>query len=495
MRASEVALVAVVLAGAACSSSNTTTPGSPAGPYVVAVFNGNGQAALPNAVLATPLSVAVADTQGAAAVGVQVTWSVVSGGGSVSPATSMTDASGRASTVFTLGPTPGSQAVSAVAAPATGTVTFTATATSPTPVITLIKSVPTPAGTTFDHDTFVRDGLAFAFMWNSGVRIYDVGNGMSGGSPGNPVLVGSLITSADGVPGGAQVHNGWWFHNPVTGQNKYLFIGQEGIGSVGSSSQGDIHIVDVSNLAAPVEVGFIHIPGAGTHNFWMDEANQTLYAAYYNAGVVKIDVSGTLSGDMSSRIVKQVQPGGPGNTYVWGVMLANGTLYATDMLSGFWALDPATLATKGGGNNVPERFGSDQWVSGQVAYSGTWGGSGARTPGGPRGNAVKIWSLDGSGVPTLADSLIIPNITTVSDVAVTPDGKALVITAEGGPGNGLYVFNRASPLKPVLAGWYPVSVGLHTGEVAVINGRTYVFAARDPSQQQMDIFDITGVVP
>jgi len=74
MRASEVALVAVVLAGAACSSSNTTTPGSPAGPYVVAVFNGNGQAALPNAVLATPLSVAVADTQGAAAVGVQVTW-------------------------------------------------------------------------------------------------------------------------------------------------------------------------------------------------------------------------------------------------------------------------------------------------------------------------------------------------------------------------------------------------------------------------------------
>ena len=200
--------------------------------------------------------------------------------------------------------------------------------------------------------------------------------GWLGGSPGHPVLVDSLITDSNGVPGGPQVHNGWWFHNPVTGQNKYLFIGQEGsCGSIGSCSIGDIHIVDVSNLAAPVEVGFIHIPGAGTHNFWMDEANQTLYAAYYNAGVVKIDVSGTLSGDMSSRIVKQVQPGGPGNTYVWGVMLANGTLYATDMLSGFWALDPATLATKGGGNNVPERYGSDQWVSGQVAYSGTWGGA------------------------------------------------------------------------------------------------------------------------
>jgi hypothetical protein len=205
--------------------------------------------------------------------------------------------------------------------------------------------------------------------------------------------------------------------------------------------------------------------------------------------VVKIDVSGTLSGDMSSRIVKQVQPGGAGNTYVWGVMLANGTLYATDMLSGFWALDPSTLAVKGGGNNVPERYGSDQWVFGSTAYSGTWGSRSAL------GNAVKIWSLGENGAPTLADSIIIPNITTVSDVAVTPDGKALVITAEGGPGNGLYIFDRTQAGTPTLAGYFSVPVGLHTGEVAVINGRTYVFAARDPGQQQMDIFDITGVVP
>ena len=192
---------------------------------------------------------------------------------------------------------------------------------------------------------------------------------------------------------------------------------------------------------------------------------------------------------------KVIKPGGEGNTYVWGVMLSGGTLYATDMLSGFWALDPATLATKGGGNNVPERYGSDLWVFGNVAYSGGWGrrtAAGVSTP----GNAVKIWNLtvDG-GVPTLADSLIIPNITTISDVAVTPDGKMLVVTAEGGGGNGLYIFNRSGPAKPMLVATYQVSQGLHTGEVAVINGRTYVFAARDPAQQQMDIFDITGLVP
>jgi hypothetical protein len=495
MRFSRFTLGAVLIAGAACSSNSNTTPSGGSGPYAVAVFNGDQQIAVVSAPLTTPLTVTVTDSQGAAAAGVQVTWSVASGGGSVSPATSTTGANGRAGTVFTLGPAVGSQSASASVLNAPSPVTFTETATANAPLVApvLITSVPAPTGATFDHDTFVRDGLAFAFMWNAGVRIYDVGNGMVGGSPANPMLVGSLITNTDGVTGGPQVHNGWWFHNPVAGQNKYLFIGQEGPGAIGSSSQGDIHIVDVSDLALPVEVGFIHIPGAGTHNFWMDEANQTLYAAYYNAGVVKIDVSGTLSGDMSSRIVKQVQPGGAGgNTYVWGVMLANGTLYATDMKSGFWALDPATLATKGGGNNVPERYGSDQWVFGQYAYSGTWGGS---LRAGVPGNAVKIWALDANGVPTLADSIIIPNISTVSDVAITPDGKALVLTAEGGGGNGLYVYNRSNPVKPVLAGFYAVGVGLHTGEVAVINGRTYVFAARDPSQQQMDIFDITGVVP
>ncbi len=486
------AVLAAVAAMTACNSTDTSTPPPSTGPYTVTVFNGSGQSSVVSTTLATPLTVTVTDAQGHPAAGITVTWSAGAGGASVNPATSVTDSNGRASTVLTLGPNVGTQTATASVSNGNGPAAFSETATSSAPppgVIQLIASVPTPSGATFDHDTYVRDGLAFAFMWNAGVRIYDVGNGIRGGAPSNPQLVGSLVTATNGVAGGAQVHNGWWFHNPVTHENRYLFIGQEGPGSVGSASSGDIHIVDVSNLAAPVEVGFIHVPGAGTHNFWMDEANQVLYAAYYNAGVVKIDVSGTLSGDMSSRVVAQVKPGGPGNTYIWGVMLANNTLYATDMLSGFWALDPVTLATKGGGNNVPERYGSDQWVFGNVAYSGTWGFRQAQ------GNTVKIWSLNASGVPTLADSIVIPNIGTVSDVAVTPDGKALVVTAENGTGQGLYVFNRANPLHPTLAASFPTPQGEHTGEVAVINGRTYVFAARDPGLQQMDIFDITGVVP
>jgi hypothetical protein len=187
------------------------------------------------------------------------------------------------------------------------------------------------------HDTFVRDGLAFVFAWDEGVLIYDVGNGVRGGSPSSPVRISQIITAASSRSSPA-VHNGWWFHNPVTGERRYLFVGQEGPGVIGSQSSGDIHVVDVSDLANPREVAFFHLNGAGAHNFWMDEARQILYAAFYNGGVVALDVSGTLSGDLASRLLAQARPGGPRNTFTWGVQLANGSLYAIDMLSGLWQL-------------------------------------------------------------------------------------------------------------------------------------------------------------
>jgi hypothetical protein len=188
------------------------------------------------------------------------------------------------------------------------------------------------------HDTYVRDGLAFVFAWNTGVIIYDVGHGIRGGSPTAPAEVSRLVTDDNGLAGSPAVHNGWWFHNPVTDETRYLFIGQEGPGTIGGEASGDIHVVDVSDLADPREVAGFRLPGAGTHNFWMDEARQILYAAYYNGGVIALDVSGTLSGDLSDRLIDRIEPGGDGNTFTWGVMLANGSLYASDMLSGLWQI-------------------------------------------------------------------------------------------------------------------------------------------------------------
>jgi hypothetical protein len=340
------------------------------------------------------------------------------------------------------------------------------------------------------HDQFVRDGLAFVSAWNTGLLIYDVGNGIMGGSPSSPRLVGSIVTNSNGVFGGAQVHNAWWFWNP-NGEKRYLFVGQEGPGSFGSTS-GDIHVVDVSDLTQPAEVGFYHMDGAGTHNFWVDESAQILYAAYYNGGVVAIDISGTLPDTLAKREIARIQPGGPGNTSVWGVQLSNGSIYAADMLSGFWQLklQGSTFSVAGGGHNVPERYSSDLWVQGGYAYTGTWSHRGA-VP----GDAVKIWQLDAGGAPVLRDSIVLKNsIVTVSDIEVSPDGKLLMFSAEYGPLQGLHFYSLADPAKPVLVGRYLVpgpSSGIHTATFGTIGGRLYAFAARDPSGSALLIFDVT----
>jgi hypothetical protein len=184
------------------------------------------------------------------------------------------------------------------------------------------------------HDTYVRDGLAFVADWDAGLRIYDVGDGRLGGSPASPQLIGGITTSADGLTCNC-VHNSWWYH-AADSSKRYLFVGQEGPGTVGSASSGDIHVVDLSDMTAPVEVASYHLGGAGTHNFWVDEQRGILYAAYYNAGIVGLDVRGTLTGDLATREIARLKVGGNANTYTWGVMLANGSLWVTDMLSGLW---------------------------------------------------------------------------------------------------------------------------------------------------------------
>jgi hypothetical protein len=352
----------------------------------------------------------------------------------------------------------------------------------------LVASVPIPPLYGI-HDTFVRDGVAFVCAWNSGVIIYDVGDGRSGGSPDHPVEISRLVTSDGGVPGGSAVHNAWWFHNPTTGERRYLFVGQEGPGTLIGSSSGDLHVVDVADLSDPHEVASLRVPGAGVHNFWMDEARQILYAAYYNAGVVALDVSGTLTGSLTGRIVAQAQPGGQDSTYVWGVMLANGFLWASDMASGFWKLDPTTLATLGGGRNVPDRWGADLWVSGQYGYTGTWGG--APRGGAGFGDVIKVWNVAGSGAPTLVDSVTIPEVHTVSDVQVSDDGKLLVATSERLTRPGFAVYDLADPARPRLLSSVVEPNGLHTGTLARIGGRLYLFAAKNPPDPALQVYQLS----
>ena len=77
--------------------------------------------------LAQPFVVAVQDENGSAVEGVQVTFTVTEGGGTLSSTTSTTDANGQAATTLTLGSQPGPNTVAATVE-GLEPVTFTATA-------------------------------------------------------------------------------------------------------------------------------------------------------------------------------------------------------------------------------------------------------------------------------------------------------------------------------------------------------------------------------
>jgi hypothetical protein len=459
--------------------------------------SGDGQTGTAGIPLAVPFKVQVVDSFGNGVAGHTVGWTVTTGSGTIVP-TSITDAQGIASATLTPGSSPGNTTVAANAALTGSPITFTVAGTAG---ITLQHTL--GFGGSYAHDMFVRGGIVFVSAWDQGLRIYDVGGGSKGGSPQNPQLIGNVVTNANGVSGGAQAHNAWWYWSP-SGAKKYVFVGQEGpaVGGIGVGATGDIHVVDVTNMAAPVEVAYYHMSGlgaprdsAGVHNFWVDEVNEILYAAYYNGGVVALNINGTLTGNLASREIARFRPGGVGNTYTWGVQLYNGSLYATDMLTGFWQLKltGSTFSAQGGGANVPERYSSDQWVSNGYAYSGTWGFRSLP------GNALKIWQLNGTGAPVLVDSIITPGVGTVSDVEVSADGRMLMFSAENGVvgTRGVYFYSlvgAGTRSKPVFIAHYPVGEGVHTATFAEMNGRRYVFAMRDPSAAML-ILDVTPINP
>jgi hypothetical protein len=341
------------------------------------------------------------------------------------------------------------------------------------------------------HDAFVRDGIAFVCAWNTGVIIYDVGNGVAGGTPGAPRELGRIVTEP-GLVSGARAHNAWWFHNQATNERRYLFVGQEGPGQLGASSSGDIHVVDVSDLAAPVEVARYRMEGsalaAGTHNFWLDEDAAILYAAYYNGGVVALDVSGTLQGDLASRERARTRPGGD-STYVWGVQLHQGSIYATDMLSGLYQLrfggSAFTLAA-GGDGLTSDRYASDLWAHGDYVYTGTWGTRGAAV-----GNVVHVWRLDGNGRPGLVGDVTLEGVGSVGDVEVSADGSVLLVAADRGGAAGLYLFSLANPEQPAPVASVLFPEGVHTATLADIGGQRYAFAAKNPPAPALLIYQLT----
>ncbi len=192
------------------------------------------------------------------------------------------------------------------------------------------------AGTSFLHDVYVRDGLAFLSHWNAGLVILDVGNGIVGGSPTVPVEVSRIATL------GGQTHNAWYW--PKAG---YVFVGEE---DFSQSAPGVMHVVDVRNVREPREVATFAVEGQTPHNFWLDESRGVLYLAWYAQGLRALDVTGTLLGELDRQgreIASSRYNGGsvgcnrPSTfTCTWAPQLHRGLVWVSDMNRGLVALDP-----------------------------------------------------------------------------------------------------------------------------------------------------------
>ena len=201
------------------------------------------------------------------------------------------------------------------------------------------------------HDVWVENGIAYSSNWSDGIVVVDVGSNRDAetpeghefgvGSPENPVQLGQYA-----YPSGWN-HAAFPFKSRSTG-DFYVIGGDEafpqGLPSRNNPVKpaGWMHFVKFDGWDNPKEVARYAIPEAGTHNMWVK--GDTLYVAYYNAGLRIVDISGDLMGNLyeQGREIARFEPNHPDalipNTpFTWGPQPYKGHIFVSDWNSGLWA--------------------------------------------------------------------------------------------------------------------------------------------------------------
>lgn len=192
------------------------------------------------------------------------------------------------------------------------------------------------------HDVWIEDGIAYSSNWSDGVQLVDIGNGIAGGTPANPVQFASYA-----YPSGSN-HAAFPYKDEKTGKF-YVILGDEEFpygldpdGRKPGRAAGYLHIIDFTDLKNPKEVAWFQVPFAGSHNYWVED--NILYAAFYNGGVRVVDISGELLGDLNrqGREIAWIVPEDPDGyvknaPFTWGAQPHKGHIFYSDWNSGLWS--------------------------------------------------------------------------------------------------------------------------------------------------------------
>ena len=203
------------------------------------------------------------------------------------------------------------------------------------------------------HDIMVVDGLAYLAYWNDGLVILDVGNGMKGGSPTNPMFVSQFkydltatyarVWQLFGQGFVRGTHTAWR-------QGRYAFVGDEvyaahpykGLQDGNNLTFGRLHVIDVSDITKPREVAWYEPTDGGVHNVWV--VGDTLYLGNYQGGARAVDISGELKGDLlregreMSWILTVDSLGHRRAPFAWGAVVRDGNIFVPDINTGLWIL-------------------------------------------------------------------------------------------------------------------------------------------------------------
>ena len=212
------------------------------------------------------------------------------------------------------------------------------------------------------HDVWIENGIAYSSNWRDGVVAVDVGGlkfsekdrsdvrfnpllmKAGKGKPSNPVKLGSYPDRK------GRNHSAFPFLSQSTG-DFFIIAGDEVfpnglenlINNRPSSPRGGFHFINFNDPDNPKEDAVYIVPEAGSHNQWV--YGDILLAAFYQAGIRILDISGELLGDLYKQgreigyFLPQHREGIiPNAPMVWGAQPYKDYIFLSDMNSGLYCI-------------------------------------------------------------------------------------------------------------------------------------------------------------